>query len=69
MLELRGQHDAPLLVMSARAAVSLAPATLERLQAGGTRLLRVAVPTIEALGGGSVRCMIAEVPLPSRIPA
>jgi hypothetical protein len=32
-------------------------------------LVPVAVPTIEALGGGSVRCMVAEIFLPRRVPA
>lgn len=68
MLELQGR-DGPLLVMSERAAQALDAGTLARLGAAGLRVLRVAVPTIEALGGGSVRCMIAEVPLPARLAA
>jgi len=32
------------------------------------RVLEFAVPTIESLGGGSVRCMLAEVHLPKLDP-
>jgi hypothetical protein len=32
-------------------------------------LLPVAVPTIQAVGGGSVRCMVAEVFLPALVGA
>jgi hypothetical protein len=31
------------------------------------QLVPVAIPTIEAVGGGSVRCMLAEVFLPGAI--
>jgi hypothetical protein len=54
--------DASVLVMSARARAALDPATLGRLRACADVLLAVPVPTIETLGGGSVRCMLAEVP-------
>jgi hypothetical protein len=68
MLELQGR-DGPLLVMSERAAQALGAAAFARIAAAGLRVLRVAVPTIETLGGGSVRCMIAEVPLPPGLAA
>lgn len=61
-LEIQGAAG-PLLLLSASAAGALAPgqrAALER-HAG---LLPVAVPQIERYGGGSVRCMIAEIHLP-----
>jgi hypothetical protein len=32
-------------------------------------VVTVSVPTIEALGGGSVRCMLAEIFLPHLAPA
>jgi hypothetical protein len=32
-------------------------------------MLGVPIPTIETLGGGSVRCMLAEVFLPPKAPA
>ncbi len=54
--------------------VFLSEAALRSLDASQTgflhRLVRVAVtpvPTIECLGGGSVRCMIAEIHLPGRL--
>ncbi|HTQ37337.1 MAG TPA: arginine deiminase-related protein [Steroidobacteraceae bacterium] len=50
------------LVASAAAAESLRPEQLQRLVAAGSQPLIAAVPTIERLGGGSVRCMLAEVP-------
>ena len=53
---------ARVLVLSASAAASLGPATREALAAETGRLLVIDVPTIERLGGGSVRCMLAEVP-------
>lgn len=54
--------DARRLVMSAAAHDSLRPEQLRQLAlAGGTPLV-AAVPLIEHVGGGSVRCMLAEVP-------
>jgi hypothetical protein len=54
--------DCSLLVISARARAALPRATLRALQAAADTLLVVPVPTIERIGGGSVRCMLAEVP-------
>jgi len=54
--------DATVLVMSARARAALDPATWARLRAHVDDVLAVPVPTIETCGGGSVRCMLAEVP-------
>ncbi len=54
--------DCSLLVMSARARAALDAATLRRLEGSVDTLLCVPVPTIENIGGGSVRCMLAEVP-------
>jgi hypothetical protein len=51
------------LVMSAAAHASLHPAQLAMLAAAGSTPLVAKVPLIERLGGGSVRCMLAEVPL------
>jgi hypothetical protein len=51
------------LVMSAAAHESLRPSQLQQLAAAGSKPLVAAVPVIERLGGGSVRCMLAEVPL------
>lgn len=53
--------DCRILVMSARARAALDAGRFARLSACTDDLLVVPVPTIERLGGGSVRCMIAEV--------
>jgi hypothetical protein len=63
MLEVRTARGARCLVMSASAAASLHAEQLARLRAAGCTQLVGAVPTIERLGGGSVRCMLAEVPM------
>ena len=54
--------DASVLVMSAAAHAALAGAKLQQLSGCVDALLAVPVPTIERVGGGSVRCMLAEVP-------
>lgn len=67
LLELQG-FDAgrmrTVLVMSARARAALSADTSawERLRASVDEIVSVAVPTIEMVGGGSVRCMMAEIP-------
>lgn len=53
--------DCGVLVLSATARAQLAPERFARLAACTDSVLAVPVPTIERLGGGSVRCMIAEV--------
>jgi len=69
MLELASWDEAlgdySVLVMSARARATLPVAIMQRLSACVDTLLAVPVPTIERLGGGSVRCMLAEVPIAS----
>ena len=54
--------DASVLVMSARARAALTGSQLQRLSGCVDALLAVPVPTIERVGGGGVRCMLAEVP-------
>lgn len=56
------------LVMSAAAHESLHPGQLRQLALAGCTPLIAAVPVIERLGGGSVRCMLAEVPGTMRVP-
>ena len=53
--------DSRVLVMSASARQALNPAAYARLSGCTDAVLSVPVPTIERLGGGSVRCMLAEV--------
>lgn len=62
MLEVTAADRMRHLVMSASAHASLRADQLSLLSAAGCQPLCAAVPTIERLGGGSVRCMLAEVP-------
>ncbi len=57
----------PLWVMSSSAFHSLTEAQTARLLApAGMRLLHVDLPNIERFGGGSARCMMAEIFLPRK---
>jgi hypothetical protein len=69
VLELRAADGARVLAASQRALDSLEPRQREALSACVDRVVTVSVPTIEALGGGSVRCMLAEIFLPHPAPA
>jgi hypothetical protein len=60
MLQLRSQAGESQLVLSASARASLNPAQVQILERH-SRLLPIALPTIERHGGGSIRCMIAEI--------
>jgi hypothetical protein len=64
VLELRARDGASVLALSATAAAAVGPDALARLQRCVDRVVAVPIPTIETLGGGSVRCMLAEVFLP-----
>jgi hypothetical protein len=64
MLELRGANG-NVIVMSTAADAALTSQQRAQLQAHG-RILSVAIATIERYGGGSVRCMLAEIHLPKR---
>ena len=57
--------DYRVLVMSETARHALSEDAISRLRGCTDELLAVPIPTIERLGGGSVRCMLAEVFLPS----
>jgi hypothetical protein len=69
MLELASWDEAlgdyRLLVMSDAARRAVRPEVYARLSASTDSILAAPVPTIEGLGGGSVRCMLAEVFLPA----
>ena len=65
MLQIRGKDDERLLVMSSEAYGSLEESQVETLERH-TRILHHPIPTIEKFGGGSVRCMMAEVFLPEK---
>ena len=60
MLQVKGSEDRRCIVMSQSALDSLSPDQKEQLKQHG-ELVAVALPTIESCGGGSARCMMAEV--------
>jgi hypothetical protein len=63
LLALRAADGGQRIILSEAAWQALAPAARRALQRHG-RIVTVPIPTIERHGGGSVRCMIAEVFLP-----
>ena len=63
MLEVRGADDKRYLVMSAAAHQSLTAKQIEQLEKHA-EILSSSLDTIEACGGGSARCMMAEIFLP-----
>lgn len=63
MLEVRGTDDRRFLVMSSSAHQSLTKKQIAQLEEHLT-ILSSSLDTIEACGGGSARCMMAEVFLP-----
>ena len=64
MLEVRGTNDKRYLVMSAAAHQCLTAKQIEQLEKHA-EILSSSLDTIEACGGGSARCMMAEVFLPT----
>jgi hypothetical protein len=65
-LELRAPGGKAVLVLSESAWQAFGPAAREALHDCVDAVVASPVPTIEQIGGGSVRCMIAEVFLPRR---
>jgi hypothetical protein len=63
MLQVRNNMDLTYLVMSTQAYRSLTEEQIKEIETH-TRILHYPIPTIEKYGGGSVRCMMAEVFLP-----
>jgi hypothetical protein len=63
MLQVRGANDKRYLVMSDSAYHSLTKEQLAKIEKH-TEILHVSLDCIEACGGGSARCMMAEVFLP-----
>ena len=63
ILELRGSSGS-VIAASAHAHGTFNPAQVRALERHG-ELVIAAIPTIEAYGGGSLRCMLAEIFLPS----
>lgn len=67
VLELKGSGG-PVIALSSAARRSFRTDQLRSLESFG-ELVEADIPTIEAVGGGSVRCMIADIHLPRVIPA
>ena len=63
MLEVRGSNDKKYLVMSDSAHQSLTSKQIEQLEKHA-QIISSSLDTIEACGGGSARCMMAEIFLP-----
>ena len=59
MIELNNTDGRSIIVLSQSAYNSLSPEQTNKLSQFG-ELLPISIPTIEKIGGGSVRCMIAE---------
>lgn len=65
VLEVRNSKNEPFIACSEKAIQSLHRDQIKKLERYAT-LLPFHIPTIETIGGGSVRCMIAEVFLPRK---
>lgn len=63
MLQVLGENDQKLLIMSAHAHQSLTPDQVNRIEKH-CKIVSSDLSTIETCGGGSARCMMAEVFLP-----
>ena len=63
MLQVRGANDQKYLVMSAAAHQSLTPQQVSAIE-NHCQILSSDLHTIETCGGGSARCMMAEIFLP-----
>ena len=63
VIELRDGRGNPVIALSSAARASFRPDQLATLERHG-QLVDAPIPTIESVGGGSVRCMIADVHLP-----
>lgn len=61
MLQVENRQGERILVMSKAAYESLTAKQLERLRSHNEHLLALPIHLIEKIGGGSIRCMIAEV--------
>lgn len=66
MLQIRNKAGEKLLVMSEQAFQSLTDDQIEKLSSR-SRIIHSPLDTIEACGGGSARCMMAEIFLPKKI--
>ncbi|RYD96486.1 MAG: hypothetical protein EOP50_06585, partial [Sphingobacteriales bacterium] len=60
LLQLQDRKGNPVIALSQRAYDAFLPDTRTKLAQYG-RLLPIAIPTIEEVNGGSVRCMLCEI--------
>ncbi len=65
MLQVQNKEGENLLIMSTQAFESLSPKQVKKLESYN-RILHSSLDTIEANGGGSARCMLAEIHLPTK---
>jgi hypothetical protein len=63
ILQIKSSKGNPLIVMSQNAFKGFFPEQIEILKKHG-KIISVNIPTIEKVGGGSARCMMAEIFLP-----
>ena len=63
VIELMNRDGEPVIALSSAALRAFRPDQRRALEGFG-ELVDVAIPTIESVGGGSVRCMIADIHLP-----
>jgi hypothetical protein len=66
MLELGSSHGGSVVAMSQRACDALTAEQRAALESSAGPIVAADIPTIERLGGGSVRCMLAELHLPKK---
>jgi len=65
MLEVKGDGEKPIMVMSQSALECLSESQLHIIK-NHNKIVSCGIPTIEKLGGGSVRCMMTEIYLPPK---
>lgn len=63
MLELHTREHQAIVAMSQSARASLSKTQCQQIESAAGPIVSSAIPTIERLGGGSVRCMLAEIHL------
>lgn len=61
MLAVANARGERFLVLSSRTLRCLEPAQAQRIETAGYQALPIPIPIIETIGGGSVRCMLAEI--------
>lgn len=61
MLQITNKKDEKIIVMSENAYSSLSEFQISQLRKYNDKILHVEIPTIERIGGGSARCMLAEI--------